>query len=106
MVRRDSAPAQFLWHDRLYVVREVLDHWLRTGAWWQAAALTRLTSGETDDEPAPDVGSCGGGGGGALDDEREFWRVEASPGRSGPGAVVELCHVLASGCWTVTAVLD
>ena len=97
VVRRDSVPTQFRWHGRRYVVREVLDHWLLTGAWWQTAALTRLTSGEssTGDEPV-----------GGLDDEREFWRVEAAPGRYGARAVVELCHVLASGSWTVTAVLD
>jgi hypothetical protein len=110
VVRRDCVPAQFLWRGRLYVVREVLDHWLRTGAWWQAAALTRLTSGESSagDEPTPEPGAGGGGGVGAgdLDDEREFWRVEAAPGRHGARAVVELCHVLGSGCWTVTAVLD
>jgi hypothetical protein len=131
VVRRDSVPAQFLWHGRLYVVREVLDHWLRSGAWWQAAALTRLTSGESsiDDEraaadlqlrplppspkwgqrawgePAPDLGTTNAGAVG-LDDEREFWRVEAAPGRSGARSVVELCHVLASGTWTVTAIHD
>jgi hypothetical protein len=96
VVRRDAAPARFHWRDRRYDVREVLDHWLRTGAWWQAAALTRLASGE----PAPDGSSA------TLDDEWEFWRVEAAPGYGGPPAVVELCHDLASGRWTVTAVLD
>jgi hypothetical protein len=106
VVRRDSVPAQFLWHGRLYVIREVLDHWLRSGAWWQAAALTRLTSGEssTDDVMADlAVGSVGAVG---LDDEREFWRVEAAPGRTGARAVVELCHCLAAGSWTVTAIHD
>jgi hypothetical protein len=93
---RDCVPAQFLWHGRLYVVREVLDHWLRSGAWWQSAALTRLTSGESSTRP----------GAVNLDDEREFWRVEAAPGRSGARAVVELCHALASGTWTVTAIHD
>jgi hypothetical protein len=98
VVRRDSAPTQFLWRGRLYVVREVLDHWLRSGAWWQAVALTRLTSGEssTDGEPVT----------AGLDDEREFWRVEAAPGRTGARAVVELCHYLTSGSWTVTAIHD
>jgi hypothetical protein len=108
VVRRDSVPAQFLWHGRLYVVRDVLDHWLRSGAWWQAAALTRLTSGEssTDDEPVMADLGAGSGGAVGLDDEREFWRVEAAPGRTGIRAVVELCHVLATGTWTVTAIHD
>jgi hypothetical protein len=106
VVRRDAAPAQFLWHGRLYVVREVLDHWLRSGAWWQAAALTRLTSGESSaDDVMADLGTRSAGEVG-LDDEREFWRVEAAPGRTGARAVVELCHSLASGSWTVTAIHD
>jgi hypothetical protein len=100
VVRRDCVPAQFLWHGRLYVVREVLDHWLRSGAWWQSAALTRLTSGESTTGPTTTAGPVG------LDDEREFWRVEAAPGRSGARAVVELCHVLSAGTWTVTAIHD
>jgi Family of unknown function (DUF6504) len=108
VVRRDSVPAQFLWHGRLYVVREVLDHWLRSGAWWQALALTRLTSGESSTGDEPVMADLGTGSAGAvgLDDEREFWRVEAAPGRSGARAVVELCHSLASGSWTVTAIHD
>jgi hypothetical protein len=108
VVRRDSVPAQFLWHGRLYVVRDVLDHWLRSGAWWQAAALTRLTSGEssTDDEPVMADLGAGSGDAVGLDDEREFWRVEAAPGRTGARAVVELCHCLAAGSWTITAIHD
>jgi hypothetical protein len=101
VAHRDSVPAQFLWHGRLYVVREVLDHWLRSGAWWQSAALTRLTSGESSTGHVTT-----GAGAVGLDDEREFWRVETAPGRSGARAVVELCHALASGTWTVTAIHD
>jgi hypothetical protein len=100
VVRRDTVPVQFHWHGRRYVVREVLDHWLQTGAWWQAGALTRLTSGESsrpeDGGPTPS----------GLEDEREFWRVDAAPGPSGTPVVVDLCHVLASGRWALTAVLD
>jgi Family of unknown function (DUF6504) len=102
VAHRDSVPTQFLWHGRLYVVREVLDHWLRSGAWWRSAALTRLTSGES----ATDCTTGAGAGAVGLDDEREFWRVEAAPRRSGAHAVVELCHALASGTWTVTAIHD
>jgi hypothetical protein len=105
VVRRDCVPAQFRWHGRRYVVREVLDHWLRSAAWWQAAALTRLTSGEssTGTDSDSDIAAAGAVG---LDDEREFWRVEAASARARAPVVVELCHALASGIWTVTAIHD
>jgi hypothetical protein len=94
------AGTPFPWHGRRYVVREVLDHWLQTGAWWQAGALTRLTSGESSGPEGVGPPSSG------LEDEREFWRVDAAPGPSGTPVVVDLCHVLASGRWALTAVLD
>ncbi len=36
--RRDDDPAEFLWRDRFYAVREVLAHWVETATWWQPAA--------------------------------------------------------------------
>ena len=77
--RRDDAPAAFVWRGRGYVVRSVLDHWSRTGAWWRGVE--------------------------AADDEREFWRVEARAASRSP-VVVELCFAWSSGRWTVTSVLD
>jgi hypothetical protein len=83
--RRDDVPIAFVRRGRRHVVREVLDHWWATGAWW------------IDAEDTP--------GSGVTDDEREFWRVEAAaPGRS--STVVELCFAWTTGRWTVTAVLD
>ena len=29
-----DAPAQFLWRGRLYLVRDVLAHWVELGTWW------------------------------------------------------------------------
>jgi hypothetical protein len=65
-----------------------------------AGALTRLTSGESSGPEGVGPPSSG------LEDEREFWRVDAAPGPSGTPVVVDLCHVLASGRWALTAVLD
>ena len=83
VMRGDDAPAHFVWRGRHYTVRSVLAHWIRTGAWW-----TRISGPEVDD------------------DEREFWRVEASLGRSGVPIVVELCFAWSGGGWTLTAVGD
>jgi hypothetical protein len=65
-----------------------------------------LTSGESSTDDVMADLAVGGVGAVGLDDEREFWRVEAAPGRTGIRAVVELCHVLATGTWTVTAIHD
>jgi hypothetical protein len=33
-----APPAQFLWRGRLYLVREVLAHWVELGTWWNVRA--------------------------------------------------------------------
>ena len=38
---RRRAPAQFLWHGRLWKVRAVLAHWVETGPWWSRRACGR-----------------------------------------------------------------
>jgi hypothetical protein len=72
-VRRgaEEDPDQFLWRGRLWQVREVVAHWVETGAWW----TRRSTASD-------------GGGGTALAvadtdllQEREVWRVTAARGR-------------------------
>ena len=80
--RRDTTPDQFLWRGRLYVVREVLAHWVESGGWWRCPTA------------------------GVDDAEREFWRVEASPGRAAATGVYDLCFDWARAGWTVARVLD
>ena len=66
----DEDPEQFLWRGRLWQVREVVAHWVETGAWW-----TRRTAEQSDEAVRP----------GAVDTdllrEREVWRVAAARGR-------------------------
>lgn len=54
----DGRPIRFVWRERLYSVRRVLEHWVTTRDWWR--------------EQHPEAEETG---------EREFWRVEASPDR-------------------------
>lgn len=54
--RRDEMPEQFLWRSRLYLVREVLEHWFEAGAWWASGAALALTMGS--DAPAPCVSAA------------------------------------------------
>jgi hypothetical protein len=48
-----------VWRGRLYTVLGVLDHWVISREWWK--------------QQDPDLDTPA---------EREFWRIEASPGRS------------------------
>src|SRR5206468_3553137 len=97
--RRDDQPGWFSWRGRGYAVRGVLDHWMRTGAWWDAAGGT-------------DAGAAGDAVGGApalVDAEREFWRVEAVADHArhtAVVAVVDLGFDWTSGRWTLRRVFD
>ena len=93
--RRDDVPAEFLWRGRLYVVREVLIHWVESGAWWRSpVAPQNHPSGEVSPAPAH------------IDDEFEVWRVEASAGRLSGTGVFDLGFTWSRGSWTLLQALD
>jgi hypothetical protein len=130
--RRDEVPEQFLWRNRLYQVREVLGHWVESGAWWRSATSSALIEGSDDDadrkrradgltlapipasprwaqrawgEPAPDVKAAVGPM--TLDDgEREFWRVEAGAGRAATPGIYDLCFDWSANRWQLVQVMD
>lgn len=99
-----GAPVQVLWRGRLYLVREVLAHWVELGTWWTRASRPapsssdRVPLGESQlgedrvgvaavpaEGPrsvAADVGAV----------EREVWRVEAASGRTAAVGVFDLVH--------------
>jgi hypothetical protein len=129
VVRRDSAPEQFLWRGRLYVVRAVLAEWVEAGQWWEprrasegAAAAARVGADESPvatrsldhrpkwgesawGEPAPEIGVAIGPLG--LDDrERSYWRVEAAAGRGAPIGVFDLCFDWSRSDWFLSRVAD
>ena len=93
----DEDPEQFLWRGRLWQVREVVAHWVETGAWW-----TRRTASQ-----------------GAVDTdllrEREVWRVTAARGRVAalhspehdPGfGVFDLVFSWSEGSWQLVRAMD
>lgn len=86
-----SPPAAFVWRGRLYLVRDVLGHWRERRSWWSSQAA-RLVHGEgaAREDAAGDL-VAGGQRVAELAEEREVWRVFASPGRSFPGGVYHLC---------------
>jgi len=107
VARSGGEPARFLWHDKLYVVRDILDHWVENEEWWHTAGragggaeANRAVHGPVQEAP-------GGNAAGAalLAAEREVWRVEAAAGRSAPLGVFEL-RLDAHGSWTLARSLD
>jgi hypothetical protein len=78
----DGQPAWFRWRGRHYTVGSVIGHWVVNREWWK-------DPGTEPDQP-----------------ELEFWRVEASSGRSGPAGTYELCRDVAAATWTLRGVAD
>jgi hypothetical protein len=121
--RRDEAPAEFLWRGRLYVVRDVLSHWVETGAWWRGAAARSVlglganSDMDRDTDRDRDMDSDSGAQSSAMagaalaadvsiDDEHEVWRVEASAGRVHGTGVFDLSFDWSHGSWTLLRAMD
>ena len=108
----DEDPEQFLWRGRLWQVREVVAHWVETGAWW---ARRPTSQGAGQPEGGPDGGPEGGGVDTDLLREREVWRVAAARGRVAalqspehdPGfGVFDLVFSWSEGSWQLVRALD
>lgn len=85
-------PRQFIWRDRLLLVKEIQGRWSRATPWWTGRQV-RAARGE---EVAPAQGD--------LLAEREVWRVEAGNGRH--RGVYELARTVDAEDWVLQAVLD
>jgi hypothetical protein len=103
----DEDPDQFLWRGRLWQVREVVAHWVETGAWWARRPAERAATRGADDS--------GGGVDTDLLREREVWRVTAARGRVAalqspehdPGyGVFDLVFSWSEGSWQLVRALD
>lgn len=114
LVAGQEVPAQFLWRGKLWKVREVIAHWVETGAWWEQPGVAVLlgagsesggrpaeaTSGSTAADPSG-VGACD------LLAEREHWRVDANRGRLvDVGGVFDLAFDWADGHWRLVRCVD
>lgn len=97
-------PRQFIWRDRLLLVKEVQGRWSQATPWWTGRQV-RAARGEEvvparggDEHPeAPPTR-------GDLLSEREVWRVEAGNGRH--RGVYELARTVDADNWVLQAVLD
>jgi hypothetical protein len=92
LVNGTEAPEQFLWRGRLWLVHDVMAHWVETGAWWEQDQVRSLLGTDDADGSGGSGGFGGSGGSGGsggpaagsdLLGEREVWRVGAASGREG-----------------------
>lgn len=95
LVAGQEAPAQFLWRNRLWLVRAIEDRWLETGDWWDGRAARAVRGEDLDPGPRGDLLA-----------EQEVWRVVAAPGRSADHGVCELAHASSTGEWRLRTLLD
>ena len=99
---RDGKPARFVWRGRLYTVLAVLDRWTAS----HPRPVQTREPAPPDGGPAPESRPAAGTQPGpqpAANPQpqpvREFWRVEASPGKNVPPAAYELRHEIATDRW-------
>jgi hypothetical protein len=109
LIAGQEVPTEFLWRDKLWVVREVISHWVESGAWWEQAGVAALFGVAA--ARAGGVVAAGSDAHNALGvdllGEREYWRVEARRGRAVLGAgVFDLAYDLADGRWHLVCALD
>ena len=82
IVAGHDAPEQFVWRGRLWVVRELIAHWVKTGAWWEQSEARDLLA------------------------ESEVWRVEAGRGKAAAGGVFDLAFDWSDGRWRLVCSID
>lgn len=110
-----GVPDAFVWRGRLYVVREVLDHWQERRPWWRDALDAGGTAGAPRSTRGRDGGSTEQPRAGAIRAEtsvlggareRQVWRVEASAGRMAGSGVYDLGADLSPRQWRLLRVAD
>lgn len=124
LVGGEEAPEQFLWRGKLWVVREIVSHWVETGAWWEQSGVAALLGTSADPVGAPVAVSAAAGTAASAADllgERDLWRVEARRGKvaalrlpADPEGEVEpvgygvfdLCFDWSEGEWRLVGSLD
>jgi hypothetical protein len=115
LVNGTEAPEQFLWRGRLWLVHDVMAHWVETGPWWEQREAQAVLG--------TDTGSVSGSSGVSGDDgsvctdllgEREVWRVGAASGRmgfragvaSGQRGIFDLVFDWGAGSWRLQHSVD
>ena len=92
-------PQQFIWRDRLLLVKEVQGRWSRSTAWWESPRVSAARGDAVTNEQAAGTDT-------KLDvvEELEVWRVEAGNGMQ--RGVYELARSAGRDNWVLQAVCD
>jgi len=124
LVNGTEAPEQFLWRGRLWLVHDVMAHWVETGPWWEQREAQAVLGTDTGSAPgAPGSSGSSGAPGSSGDDgsvctdllgEREVWRVGAASGRmgfragvaSGQRGIFDLVFDWGAGSWRLQHSVD
>ena len=120
LVNGTEAPEQFLWRGRLWLVHDVMAHWVETGPWWEQREAQAVLGTDTNTGSGPGApGSSGSSGddGSVCTDllgEREVWRVGAASGRmgfragvaSGQCGIFDLVFDWGAGSWRLQHSVD
>ena len=94
VLRRHGEPAHFIWHGRLYRVREVISHWIQVGPGELPPVLFRADWATLPRRSDTGVVRRD------AEFERELWSVRAGVGGStGEDGVFQLCHDLPASSW-------
>lgn len=85
LVNGTEAPEQFLWRGRLWLVHDVMAHWVETGPWWEQEQVRSLLGTDVDGGSSDTSSGEPSAAPPAYDllGEREVWRVDAASGRAG-----------------------
>ena len=94
-------PQQFIWRNRLLLVKEVQGRWSRSTAWWESPRISAARGDVTTAGTPATVGSTPAAD---LLEEMEVWRVEAGNGMQ--RGVYELARSVGQNNWVLQAVCD
>ncbi|MDO5735158.1 MAG: DUF6504 family protein [Propionibacteriaceae bacterium] len=101
-------PQQFIWRNRLLLVKEVQGRWSRSTAWWESPQVSAARGDAATNAPPTTARSLGqqtpDGARTDLLQEMEVWRVEAGNGMQ--RGVYELARSVGRDDWVLQAVCD
>ncbi len=92
-------PQQFIWRDRLLLVKEIQGRWSTSTAWWESSRVSAARGDVATPTATTDTTATTD-----LLEEVEVWRVEAGNGMQ--RGVYELARCVGQDDWVLQAVCD
>ena len=92
-------PQQFIWRNRLMLVKEIQGRWSTSSAWWESPRVSAARGDTVTSTRQADAAA-----GTDLLEEQEVWRVEAGNGMQ--RGVYELARSVGREDWVLQAVCD